>query len=106
MEVYEQKQDSLKVIDSNTGTSIVEQNNLEDVSVTVTKEEAKNALFNRVSIMMGEAQNNNEEFTIKNLENLEIEGYEVSSTVTEEAAIIVVDTYTFRITPNFELLED
>ena len=56
--------------------------------------------------MMGEAQSNNEEFTIKNLENLEIEGYEVSSTVTEEAAVIVVDTYTFRITPNFELLED
>lgn len=106
MEVYEQKKDSLKVIDSNTGTSIVEQNNFEDVSTAVTKEEAKNALFNRVSIMMGEAQNNNEEFTIKNLENLEIEGYEVSSTVTEEAAIIVVDTYTFRITPNFELLED
>ena len=106
MEVYTEKQNSLKVIDSNTGTSFVEQNNLNNMSSNVTKEEAKNALFNRVSVMMGEAQSNNEEFTIKNLENLEIEGYEVSSTVTEEAAVIVVDTYTFRITPNFELLED
>lgn len=106
MEVYQEKKEGLKIIDSNSGTSIVEQNNLDNMSSTVTKEEAKNALFNRVSLMMGEAQNNNEEFTIQNLENLEIEGYEVSSTVTEEAAVIVVDTYTFRITPNFELLED
>ncbi len=106
MAVYQEKKEGLKVIDSNTGTSFVEQNDLDNVSSRVTKEEAKNALFNKVSVMMGEAQNNNEEFTIKNLENLEIEGYEVSSTVTEEAAVIVVDTYTFRITPNFELLEE
>lgn len=106
MAVYQEKREELKIIDSNAGTSVIQQNNLDNISSTVTKEEAKNALFNRVSIMMGEAQNNNEEFTIQNLENLQIEGYEVSSTVTEEAAIIVVDTYTFRITPNFELLED
>ena len=56
--------------------------------------------------MMGEAQNNGEEFTIKNLEGLQIEGYQVSTTVTDEAAIIVVDTHTFKIDKNFIITDE
>jgi hypothetical protein len=55
--------------------------------------------------MMQEAIDNNQEFTIKNLENLTIDGYEVSSTVTEENAKIVVDIYTFNIDQNFTLTD-
>lgn len=98
--LYKDKKESLNFINTNTGGIT-----LEDISSTVKKEDAKNALITRVSNMMQEAIDNNQEFTIKNLENLTIEGYEVSSTVTEENAKIVVDIYTFNIDQNFTLTE-
>lgn len=100
--VYQEKLQNFNLIDSNTNSPVIQQNPV----VEITKDKAKEVIIDKVSRMMGEAQNNNEEFTIKNLENLQIEGYEVSTTITEEVAIIVIDTYTFRITPEFELLED
>ena len=102
--VYQDKINGLSLIDTNNNTSFVQQD-LQNVSSSVTKEDAKNALIQRVSNMMGEAQVNNQEFTIQNLADLTIEGYEVSSTITETEAIIVVDTYTFKINTNFELSE-
>ena len=98
--LYEDKKDSLNFINTNTGGIT-----LEDISSAVNKEDAKNALITRVSNMMQEAIDNNQEFTIKNLENLTIDGYEVSSTVTEENAKIVVDIYTFNIDQNFTLTD-
>lgn len=102
--VYQEKINGLTLIDTNNGTTFVQQD-LQNVSSSVTKEEAKNALIQKVSNMMGEAQINNQEFTIHNLENLSIDGYEVSTTITENEAIIVVDIYTFKINTNFELSE-
>lgn len=99
--LYNSKKENLNFINTNTGGSIT----LEDVSSTVSREDAKNALITRVSNMMQEAIDNNQEFTIKNLENLTIDGYEVSSTVTEENAKIVVDIYTFNIDTNFTLTD-
>lgn len=97
--LYNNKKENLNFINTNTGVT------LEDVSSTVSKEDARNALITRVSNMMQEAIDNSQEFTIKNLENLTIEGYEVSSTVTEENVKIVVDTYTFNIDANFTLTD-
>ncbi|MBQ7410548.1 MAG: hypothetical protein IJW20_04105 [Clostridia bacterium] len=97
--LYNSKKENLNFINTNTGVT------LEDVSSTVSREDAKNALITRVSNMMQEAIDNSQEFTIKNLENLTIDGYEVSSTVTEENAKIVVDTYTFNIDANFTLTD-
>ena len=48
--------------------------NINASSIPLDKEDAKNALITRVSNMMQEAIDNNQEFTIKNLENLTIEG--------------------------------
>lgn len=97
--LYNSKKENLNFINTNTGVT------LEDVSSTVSREDARNALITRVSNMMQEAIDKAQEFTIKNLENLTIEGYEVSSTVTEENAKIVVDTYTFNIDANFTLTD-
>ena len=54
---------------------------------------------------MWEAQEKNEEFTIQNLKNLQIDGYNVSSTVTGDVAKIVVDVYSFTIDSNFTLTD-
>lgn len=125
--VLTEKQGEMNLINGNAGTSFVgsgnnsndnnEDNNnssnddidignLQNALNTVTKEEAKNALISRVTKLMGQAQLNNEEFTIKDLEDLKIDDYEVSVTVTDEAAIIVVDTYTFKIDKNFIITEE
>lgn len=97
--LYNSKKESFNFINTNTGV------NLDKVSSTVSKEEAQNALITRVSNMMQDAIDNSQEFTIKNLENLTIDGYNVSSTVTEENAKIVVDIYTFNIDANFTLTD-
>lgn len=98
--LYNDKKENLNFINTNTGGIT-----LEDISSKVTREDAKNALITKVSNMMQEAIDNNQEFTIKNLENLTIDGFEVSSTVTEENAKIVVDTYSFNIDQNFTLTD-
>ena len=72
---------------------------------TVTREEAKNALISKVGNMMQEAIDNNKELTIQDLENLKIDGYKVSSAVTAEAALIVVDVYKFSIDTTFTLTD-
>ena len=53
--------------------------------------------------MRNEAQENQQEFTIQNLENLQIDGYEVSSAVTENSAIIAIDIYTFKVDSEFNI---
>lgn len=102
--VYQEKMNNLNVIDTNTNSPIVESNTQTEVP-EVTREEAKEALIQRVSNLMGEAQNNGEEFTIQNLANLTMDGFDVSADVTDTEAIIVVDTYKFRIDPNFVLTD-
>ena len=102
--VYQEKMNNLNVIDTNTNSPIVESNTQTEVP-EVTREEAKEALIQRVSNLMGEAQNNGEEFTIQNLANLTMDGFDVSADVTDIEAIIVVDTYKFRIDPNFVLTD-
>ena len=47
----------------------------------------------------------NQEFTLQNLVDLKIDGFEVSSIVNETTAIIVVDIYTFNIDSNFNLTD-
>lgn len=97
--LYNTKKSNLTFIDTNTGGTI------DNTLVTVTREEAKNALITRVSNMMQEAIDKNEPFTIMNLVDLTIDGYNVSSNVTSESAVIVVDTYTFNIDTEFTLTD-
>lgn len=102
--LYEDKKKNLNFIDTNTHGSVVEQN-LDNLSSNVTRDEAREALINRVSTMMGEAIERNEEFTIQNLVDLTIDGYNVSSVVSETSAVIIVDIYTFNIDTEFQLTD-
>lgn len=73
------------------------------MSSNITKEDARQALENRINSMREEAAQNEQEFVIQNLENLQIEGYEVSSVVNENEAVIVVDIYTFKVNSEFNI---
>lgn len=103
-ELYNEKKSNLNLIDINNKSYIVREE-LDNVSSNITKDEARKALEEKIIGMMQEAENNNQEFTLQNLADLQIEGLEVSSNVSETTAIIVVDIYTFNIDSNFNLTD-
>lgn len=104
IETYNSKRSSLNLIDNNSSNSVIQQPVIQPEN-TAEKEEIKNKLIETVSIMMGEAIQNGEEFTIKNLENLVIDGYDVSTVVSSDLAIIKINGYTFNIDKDFMLSE-
>ena len=55
--------------------------------------------------MMTDAVNNNQEFTIQNLQGLSIDGYVVGVSLTDTEATIVIGMYTFKIDTNFNLTD-
>lgn len=103
MTLYTSKKDNLKFIDTNTYSQTTLEN--QNQTSTVTREEAKEVLINKIVAMMDEAIAKGEEFTIQNLVDLKIDGYKVSAAVTSDAALIVVDVYKFNIDTNFVLTD-
>ena len=103
--LYTSKKENLSFIDTNTYSQTTLDNQVSTQTKVATREEAKEALINKVSIMMQEAIDRGEEFTIQNLRDLEIEGYKVSAAVTQENALIVVDVYKFNIDTGFTLTD-
>lgn len=97
LSVYNEKRENLRFIDYSTDY------NSRNTAKSVTLEEAREALYNRVLEMYNEALNAGNEFTIQNLKDMKIDGYDVMSNVTNEKAIIVVDVYIFSIDKNFML---
>ena len=53
--------------------------------------------------MMRDKLDNNSNLTIKDLEGLQIEGYDVKTSVTSNLAIITINGYTFHIDSDFNL---
>lgn len=104
MSVYAEKLVNLTFIDNNSLNSIIQQPVVQPVN-SAEKQEIRNKLIETVSMMMGDAQQNGEEFTIQNLANLSIEGYDVSSIVSADLAIIKINGYTFNIDKDFMLSE-
>lgn len=104
MAVYAEKMLSLSFIDNNSSNSVVQQPVLQQAD-SQEKETIKSKLIETVSNMMGEAEQNGELFTIENLKDLSIEGYDVSSIVSTDLAIIKINGYTFNIDKDFMLSE-
>ena len=102
--LYIEKMQSLKFIDNNSSSSIIQQPEVEQVNKE-EKEKIKKDLIEKVSTMMGEAQSRGETFTIQNLVDLSIEGYSVSCIVSEDLAVIKINGYTFNIDKEFMLSE-
>ena len=103
--LMQDKKEKMKLIDTNTKSSVISgdvNENQETVSED-NRDELRDILVNTVSIMMGEAQGNNETFTLANLNDLKIDGHNVSSIVNANLAIITIDGYTFNIDAEFNL---
>lgn len=101
--VWDQKKEHFGFIDTNTKSS--KKNIIDRASSSITRDEARQALQDKISSMINEATENEQEFTIHNLENLQIDGYEVSSVVNENGAVIVIDIYTFNVNNEFNIID-
>lgn len=101
--VWNQKKEHFGFIDTNTKSS--KKSIIDRASNSVTRDEARQVLENKISSMINEATENGQEFTVQNLENLQIDGYEVSSVVNENGAVIVIDIYTFNVNNEFNIID-
>ena len=102
--IKETKKENLSFIDTNTNSSIINSNIFDQVT-SLTRDDARNLIVQKVSQMMTDAVNNEQEFTIQNLQGLEIEGYVVGTSITDTEATIVIGMYTFKIDTNFNLTD-
>ena len=102
--IKETKKENLSFIDTNTNSSIINSNIFDQVT-SLTRDDARNLIVQKVSQMMTDAVNNEQEFTIQNLQGLEIEGYVVGTSITDTEATIVIGMYTFKIDANFNLTD-
>ncbi len=98
LKVYMEKLQNLNFININTQAPDITENN-------VNRDELRNLLINTVSLQMGEAQMNGEEYTIQNLQNLQIEGHMVGVFIIDNVANINIDGVKFKIDENFNLTD-
>ena len=103
-QVYNEKKEKFNFLDANIGNSVIEQN-LEESSSEDNKNIVKEALQKRIDELRNEAIANGIEFKLQSLENLQIGGYEVASTINENMAVVVIDIYTFNIDKDFNITE-
>ena len=103
-QVYNEKKEKFNFLDANIGNSVIEQN-LEESSSEDNKNIVKEALQKRIDELRNEAIANDVEFNLQSLENLQIDGYEVASTINENMAVVVIDIYTFNIDKDFNITE-
>ena len=104
--VMSEKNAKLNLIDQNNNSSVVEQGNTQNTTDVQAKEDAKQKLIEVISNMMGEAQTRGETFTLTNLANLQIEGYNVTVNITGNIAVITVNGYVFNLDSDFNLSEE
>lgn len=102
--IKEIKKSNLSFIDTNTNSSTINSSIFDQVT-SLTRDDARNLIVQKVSQMMTDAVNNNQEFTIQNLQNLQIDGYVVGVSLTDTEATIVIGMYTFKIDTNFNLVD-
>ena len=105
--VYQNKKEQIKLIDNNTSSSEISNGNSSNgankIVATTSKDQARQVLVDKISQMMAEAQNNNQEFGLNKLNGLEIEGHKISTIINSNLAIITIDGYTFNIDSEFNL---
>ena len=95
----------LAFIDTNTNTTYIDQNDDTEEDTDDEKELAKQDLITAIQNEMTEAINNEEEYTIQDLEGLEVEGHTVEVELSDDLAVVTVDGYTFNIDSEFNLSE-
>lgn len=103
--VLNEKMSELSFIDTNTNTTIVAQGGSTEEDDIALKETAKQDLITAIQNEMTESINNGEEYTLQNLEELQVDGHTVEVEISDNIAIVTVDGYTFNIDSEFNLSE-
>lgn len=103
-EVVNSKVNQLSLIDTNTPNTLIEQPEV-DENDTEAKENAKTRVIEAVSQAMTETQNNGGEYTLEDLNDLQIESESFSVVVSEDIALITLDGYEFKIDSDFNISE-
>ncbi len=104
--VTNEKKATLNLIEQNNNTSVVEQSNIQNQVNVQEKEAAKQKLIEVISNQMGEAELRGENYTLANLENLQIDGYNVTVNISGDIAVVTVNGYVFNIDSEFNLSEE
>jgi hypothetical protein len=102
--IIDQKAQDLNLIDINNNSLVVESTGT--VVNEEAKQEAKNKLIEVISNEMGVALTNGEEYTLANLANLTIDGYNVTVRIVGDIAVVSVNGYVFDIDSAFNLTEE
>ena len=104
--VYQEKLSKLNLINANVTDRIIQNNEPEEV---IEDDQEKNHLIDllvdKISNELGQAEQEGYEYTIQDLKDLEIEGYNIQVSVSEDIAIIKINNYTFKIDKDFNLSE-
>ena len=109
MEIFSEKYSNIVnpiEVNNEQTNQIIDIDGETEEEIAQKKQAAQTKLINAVTAEMEKAQNEGREYTLMNLQGLEIEDSTVSVMVNENLAIIAVDGYTFYIDPNFNLTEE
>lgn len=101
--VLEDKRANMEFIDLNTGSSIVGENL--NNTTTNNYELIKNMLQNSINNLKDEVISRQEEFTFENLNDISIDGHEITVNIYDDKAIIAVDDYTYSVDMEFNVLD-
>ena len=96
------KEQSINILNENGSSSIFTQKSSSNI---VTRDSARAALEDKIRQMKQAYEREEVEFTIDALNGLSIDGYDVSTTISTDKAIIMVDVYAFSIDKDFNLAD-
>ena len=106
--VYEKQMSKMNLINTNTSDTILQTNNQDEEQEeqnTEEKDRIINVLIETISNEMGQAELEEREYTIQNLKNLHIDGYDIQVSVSQDLAIITINGYKVKIDKDFNLSE-
>lgn len=106
--VYEKQLSKMNLINTNTSDTILQTNNQDEEQEeqnTEEKDRIINVLIDAISNEMGQAEFEQREYTIQNLKNLHIDGYDIQVSVSQDLAIITINGYKVKIDKDFNLSE-
>ena len=100
-QVKRDKEKSLNIIVSNDSGSLFNGNAF--ITNSLSKDDAREKVISGVKDLMRKAEEEERDFSLEDLNDLEIDGYNISKNITSDRAIIVIDVYSFSIDENFAI---
>jgi len=100
-QVKKDKEKSLNIIVSNDSGSLFNGNAF--ISNNISRDDAREKIISAVKDLMRKAESEERDFSLEDLNDLEVDGYNVSKNISSDKAIIVIDVYSFCIDENFAI---